>query len=448
MLRLRPQPTEYEPASAGGAGCGRRLRRGKTRKNLVFSSPQCPPFYVAWPGRAIAAPGIVWYPVQRSHGAGTLANGEGDVRDAGLLRPRVVGGFLVGCVFLVSALGLPGVAQALILAQWTFHNETVGTCNNNPVPFIDVMGSATADAGSGIVCPPPGQGGNFPNGNPSTTRAWSYRDWHQGSAPSADHYFELSLDFSAFLAPDLQFSFDQNRSNTGPANFEIQYSVGAGPFIAAGSGTTTTSFAARSFNFSGLNGAIGGQSLVRFRILGYNATQVPGTWRIDNVTFTLNNPTAVVLGDVDLVTASIDEVLGGLGAADMPLQSLRGLLAAWDPDAAAALAAAGGTGRGALLDALRRYLDPRGEGRVVVFRWETLEERGTVGFFVERRAGDGWTRIHSGMLPALVAAPMGAQYWMVDPGARAGVAYEYRLIELEARGATREYGPFVLEAGD
>ncbi|MCU0832916.1 MAG: hypothetical protein MUC77_00570 [Chromatiaceae bacterium] len=80
-----------------------------------------------------------------------------------------------------------------------------------------------------------------------------------------------------------------------------------------------------------------------------------------------------------------------------------------------------------------------------MFRWETLEQRGTVGLYVERRADGAWMPIHAELLPALVAAPMGAQYWMVDPGAFTREGHKYRLIEVEARGTTREYGPFTLD---
>jgi hypothetical protein len=260
-----------------------------------------------------------------------------------------------------------------------------------------------------------------------------------------DEYFEFTVDFSAFASPDLQFSFDERRSSAGPRNFEIRYSTDGVTFsTAAGplSIPNNTSWRSQSFNLSGLNSNIGGQSAVRFRIYGYGATGAAGTWRIDNVTFTLNNPTAVVLGDVGLVSVGVDEVLDGLGAADMSLEGLRGLLAVWGPAAAQAL---NGAGREALLDALWDYLDPDGDGRVVLFRWETLEQRGTLGFYVERRVGDAWTRIHAELLPALVAAPMGAQYWMVDPGAHTGEVHEYRLIEVEARGTKRMYGPFALD---
>ena len=83
----------------------------------------------------------------------------------------------------------------------------------------------------------------------------------------------------------------------------------------------------------------------------------------------------------------------------------------------------------------------------MVLRWETLEERGTVGFYAERWQGGDWVKINAEMLPGLIAAPMGAQYWLADPGARPGDGYQYRLIEVEARGTTREYGPFDLRVG-
>jgi len=49
------------------------------------------------------------------------------------------------------------------------------------------------------------------------------------------------------------------------------------------------------------------------------------------------------------------------------------------------------------------------------------------------------------MLPGLITAPMGGEYRLVDPAARSGIAYEYQLIEQEARGATRRYGPYKLK---
>lgn len=161
-------------------------------------------------------------------------------------------------------------------------------------------------------------------------------------------------------------------------------------------------------------------------------------------TYRGQQPTAVVMGRVELLALPVGEFLHGIGAFEMEREGLLNLLQAWDPPAAGGLA---GEGIAKLLAALAAYLDPDGDGLVVVFHWETLEERGTVGFFAERMVGGGWVRINSGMLPGLIASPMGAEYWLADPGARPGDGYQYRLIEVEAWGTTREYGPFDLRAG-
>ena len=153
-------------------------------------------------------------------------------------------------------------------------------------------------------------------------------------------------------------------------------------------------------------------------------------------------PTAVVMGRVDLAAVDVSDFLDGIGAYESGQKDLLAILQAWDPMAADGLSNAGSR---EILQALNTYLDPDGDNTVVVFQWETLEERGTIGFFAERLQGGVWVRINHEMLPGMIAAPMGAQYWLADPGARAGDDYQYRLIEVEARGTTREYGPFDLK---
>ena len=156
------------------------------------------------------------------------------------------------------------------------------------------------------------------------------------------------------------------------------------------------------------------------------------------------NPTAVKMGNVELASINVSDFLGGINVPALDTAGLLNLLRAWDPDAAEGLE---GARRDPLLAALSAYLDPDGDGQIVVLRWETLEERGTVGFYAERWQGGDWVKINAEMLPGLIAAPMGAQYWLADPGARPGDGYQYRLIEVEARGTTREYGPFDLRVG-
>jgi hypothetical protein len=149
------------------------------------------------------------------------------------------------------------------------------------------------------------------------------------------------------------------------------------------------------------------------------------------------------MGSVDLEAESVSGFIEGLDTEAMSDAELLDLLAAWDPSAAEALA---GADRRAILDALRAYLDPDGDGQVAVLRWDTLEQHGTIGFYVDRRADGGdWVRVNGDMLPALMGAPLGGEYRLADPAARTGERYEYQLIEQEATGGTRTYGPFSLE---
>ena len=78
--------------------------------------------------------------------------------------------------------------------------------------------------------------------------------------------------------------------------------------------------------------------------------------------------------------------------------------------------------------------------------WSTLDEQGAVGFFVDRVVvgRHDWVRINDVLLPGMVDAPLGGEYLYADPDARTGVDYDYTLIEQEAWGGQREYGPFRL----
>jgi len=123
--------------------------------------------------------------------------------------------------------------------------------------------------------------------------------------------------------------------------------------------------------------------------------------------------------------------------------SLLDLLTVWDPARAATMSDAD---QNELLIALLDFMDPDLDGQVAVLRWDTLEERGTIGFYVERQTEkDAWMQINNDMIPGLVMAPMGGEYMLADPAARPGEIYQYQLIEQEANGNTRHYGPYSVE---
>ncbi|BAO43697.1 hypothetical protein TBH_C0760 [Thiolapillus brandeum] len=159
-----------------------------------------------------------------------------------------------------------------------------------------------------------------------------------------------------------------------------------------------------------------------------------------NIDFT---PTVVTIGSVELGAFTLSDYMAGLGLSDLGRQALLDILAKWSPEQADALSEAN---REAILEALADYLDPDGDGQVAVLNWDTLEERGTIGFWVERRQDSGdWVQINQRLLPGLITAPMGGEYLLADPEAKPGNTYHYRLIEQEATGNTRVYGPYTVE---
>jgi len=83
------------------------------------------------------------------------------------------------------------------------------------------------------------------------------------------------------------------------------------------------------------------------------------------------------------------------------------------------------------------------EEGIVVVRWETAAEMGSVGFFVERLTDAGWTRIHADLIPAILGSGSAiATYAVEDPAAPITGTVTYRLREIENTGKHNLYGPF------
>ena len=142
-------------------------------------------------------------------------------------------------------------------------------------------------------------------------------------------------------------------------------------------------------------------------------------------------------------STGVDDVFAALAGENGDTAALLALLAGWDPELAASMKDADAE---TIAAALRRYLDPDGDGNVALVRWDTLQEHGTVGFYAERAEGDYWTRLNGGLLPGLIDAPQGGEYWLLDPDVTAGT-HRYRLVELEAWGSERLHGPWEVQIG-
>ncbi len=155
-----------------------------------------------------------------------------------------------------------------------------------------------------------------------------------------------------------------------------------------------------------------------------------------------DTPTHASIGKVSLGHVSVEDALKILAQGNNAPELLLDLLASMNPQLADSLTDAD-TDR--LLVALARELDPDGDGSVVLLAWETLEERGTIGFYAERQGDDkSWKRLNNRMLPGMITAPMGAEYLLFDPEAGQLPEYLYRLIEVEAWGTKVQHGPWLL----
>ena len=97
----------------------------------------------------------------------------------------------------------------------------------------------------------------------------------------------------------------------------------------------------------------------------------------------------------------------------------------------------------ALVSSFGAYPDRGG----VVVEWETTSEVGTAGFYLYRRDGRRGepVLVDEQLLTAAVGAPQGAIYRLLDRGASPRQAHEYTLVEVEAGGVQRSYGPFRVE---
>ena len=164
-------------------------------------------------------------------------------------------------------------------------------------------------------------------------------------------------------------------------------------------------------------------------------------WMAVTLVLRPQSPTVAVIGSVKLLPVSVSEFLGFLS--ELGGQQLLHLLRSWDGDAADALT---GAKIDKIVDALRAYLDPDGDGQFVLFGWETLLEQGTMGFYVDRQstANGDWLRVNEELLPSLLS-PLGGNYILMDPDVVSGGSYRYRLIEQESDGGTNSFGPYVLK---
>jgi len=81
----------------------------------------------------------------------------------------------------------------------------------------------------------------------------------------------------------------------------------------------------------------------------------------------------------------------------------------------------------------------------LVVEWETAAEAGTLAFDLYRRDGAEWRRVNEQPLAAVLSAPQGGRYRLLDAGASPRERQSYLLVEHESDGGRKTHGPFAVE---
>ena len=177
--------------------------------------------------------------------------------------------------------GMGGVAQGAVIANWTFEvsdpPSTTGATNG---PHAPEAGSGSA---TGFHANTAG-GWSSPAGNGSNN-AWNGNNWTQGD------YFQFEV--STVGLEDVTLSWDQTRSSSGPATWDLQYATSAsGPLTTLSDNydlpvvtwsTATAGGTTFSADLSSVT-SVDNSPVVVFRIVADSSpTSATGSSRLDNV---------------------------------------------------------------------------------------------------------------------------------------------------------------------
>ena len=84
------------------------------------------------------------------------------------------------------------------------------------------------------------------------------------------------------------------------------------------------------------------------------------------------------------------------------------------------------------------------ENGVAIISWDVSLELGTVGYFLERRAGGQWIRVNEALIPSNPFRPSPYTYEQADPDINPVGMKRYRIVELDMWGDYWYYGPYDL----
>ena len=193
---------------------------------------------------------------------------------------------------LITAGAVSMSASAALVAGWSMSTAVpAATTGINYTYGAADLGEATAGTSLSGFHAAAATTWSSPAGNGSTY-SLSSNNWAIGD------YYQVSLSTTGYADP-ITISFDQTRSGTGPATFDVLMSVDGGASFTtvlasyvvvqaglAGTGTTSwntvTNQAGFTTTITGLTAAAG-QASVIFRIQSTVTTAAAGTNRVDNI---------------------------------------------------------------------------------------------------------------------------------------------------------------------
>ncbi|HLO53602.1 MAG TPA: zinc-dependent metalloprotease family protein, partial [Saprospiraceae bacterium] len=185
----------------------------------------------------------------------------------------------------VTSSASPG-PEEMVSFNWIFDTEVTTGTLTGPGAMGSTISNATVGSGLGGV--------SFPGGNaPTAADAYSGNNWTAGTTPDPNDYFQFCLSAVSGYQIDLtNFSFDAQRSGTGPVNFQVSISVDGGAYSDVGvAGLIPTAFTTNPMFTRILN--VTNANNVCIRVSGYGSTGTGGTFRIDNVS--INGSSQLIL---------------------------------------------------------------------------------------------------------------------------------------------------------
>jgi hypothetical protein len=212
---------------------------------------------------------------------------------------------ITACSLALFAVATCGTVRADLVALWTFEANAIAT--NNSATFGPIAANSGTGTASGVHASALTDWSS-PAGNGSP-RSFSSNEWAVGD------YYQFQTSTVGYQG--VSFSFDATSSNTGPRDFQIQYSTNGTTFTPlttysvlanatpnpVWNGTTASSLYNFSFN---LPAAVNNQAAILLRLVDNSTVSAnggvvaaAGTSRVDNVMINavaVPEPSAVCFG--------------------------------------------------------------------------------------------------------------------------------------------------------